>query len=223
MLFLDFLKQEKDDRFIYFLKYGILRRFDGEGDIIFIEIPQIPKKLVVYRRPIVRQKSFDKLYLNSMDLPHVPLFEGEENLKLLSLENNNITKIDHLVSLNNLLYLNLYANKIYEIENLHTMPKLRAIMLGKNQIEKIKNLNWLLDLEVLDLHSNKIKIIENLSMLKKLRLLNLANNQITAFSELHHNKNLEEINLRKNLVNKLLLYCFKHDFFVCLYIYSFAL
>jgi hypothetical protein len=69
------------------------------------------------------------------------LFEGEENLKLLSLENNSITKLDHLVSLNNLLYLNLYANKIYEIENLHTVPKLRAIMLGKNQIEKMINMN----------------------------------------------------------------------------------
>src|SRR4051794_11102578 len=98
------LKIEKDDRFIYFLKYGILRRFEGEADILFVEIPQIPKKIVVYRRPTYRQKTYDRLYLNNLDLPHIPLFEGEENLKLLSLENNLITKIDHLVSLNNLLY-----------------------------------------------------------------------------------------------------------------------
>lgn len=194
------LKVEKDDRFIYFLKYGILRKLEGDAEIIFVEIPQIPKKLVCYRRPVFRQKSYDRLYLNNMDLPHIPLFEGEENLKLLSLENNLINKIDHLVSLNNLLYLNLYSNKIYEIENLHTVPKLRALMLGKNQIEKIKNLSWLVDLEVLDLHSNKIRIIENLSALKKLRLLNLANNQITNFNELVNNRNLEEINLRKNIV-----------------------
>jgi leucine-rich repeat-containing protein 49 len=199
-IILALLKMEKDDRFFYFLKYGVLRRFEGEAEIIFVEIPQIPKKVVVYRRPSYRQKTYDRLYLNNMDLPHIPLFEGEENLKLLSLENNCINKIDHLVSLNNLLYLNLYSNKIYEIENLHTVPKLRAIMLGKNQIEKIKQLNWLVDLEVLDLHSNRIKVLENLSMLKKLRLLNLANNQITNFNELVNNKNLEEINLRKNLI-----------------------
>lgn len=128
------------------------------------------------------------------------MFEGEENLKLLSLEGNLITKIDHLVSLNSLLYLNFYCNKITEIENLQNVVKLKALMLGKNNIEKIKNLNCLQELEVLDLHSNKIKVIENLTLLKKLRLLNLANNLITNFSELSSNKNLEELNLRKNLI-----------------------
>ena len=145
-------------------------------------------------------KTPDKLYLNNLDLPHLPLFEGEENLKLLSLEGNLISKIDHLVSLNSLLYLNFYNNKITEIENLQNVFKLKALMLGKNNIEKIKNLNCLVELEVLDLHSNKIKVIENLSQLKKLRLLNLANNLITSFIELGNNKNIEELNLRKNLI-----------------------
>ena len=195
------LRVETDERFIYFLRYGIIRRIEGDSDILFVEIPQIPKKIVVYRRPKFRYKSSDKLYLNKYDLLHIPLFEGEENLRLLSLENNWINKIDHLVSLNNLLYLNLYGNKIQEIENLNTVSRLKALLLGKNLIDKIKNLNSLTDLEVLDLHSNRIKMIENLSHLKKLRLLNFANNQITNFNELVFNRNLEEINLRKNMVN----------------------
>ena len=191
---------DKDERYLYFLKYGILRRFEGEGEILYVEIPQIPKNIVIYRRPITRNKYSEKLYLNKKDLPHIPLLEGEEYLKLLSLESNLISKIDHLISLNNLLFLNLYENKITEIENLANVPRLKALMLGKNQIEKIKNLNVLQELEVLDLHSNKIKLIENLSALKKLRILNLANNQITSFVELMYNKNLEELNLRKNLI-----------------------
>lgn len=194
------IRNEKDERYLYFLKYGVLRRYEGEGDVLFVEIPQIQKKIVIYRKPAYRVKSFDKLYLNNIDLPHIPLFEGEENLKLLSLEGNSISKIDHLVSLNSLLYLNLYNNKINDIENLQSIPKLKALMLGKNNIEKIKNLNILSDLEVLDLHSNKIKQIENLTQLKKLRLLNLANNLIASFSELFFNLNLEEVNLRKNLI-----------------------
>ena len=191
---------EKDERYLYFLRYGFLRRYEGKGDILYVEIPQIPKYLVVYRKPVIRIKNIEKLYLNKKDLPHIPLLEGEENLKLLSLETNLITKIDHLISLNNLLFLNLYENRISEIDNLQTVPKLKALMLGKNNISKIKNLNCLPDLEVLDLHSNKIKIIENLSCLKKLRILNLANNQLTSFVELMNNKNLEDINLRKNLI-----------------------
>jgi hypothetical protein len=191
---------EKDERYLYFLRYGLLRRYEGKGDILYVEIPQIPKNIVIYRKPLTRNKFSEKLYLNKKDLPHIPLLEGEENLKLLSLESNLIIKIEHLISLNNLLFLNLYENKITDIENLQTVPKLKALMLGKNQISRIKNLNYLSDLEVLDLHSNKIKLIENLFSLKKLRILNLANNQLTSFLELMNNRNLEDINLRKNLI-----------------------
>ena len=157
---------EKDERYLYFLRYGFLRRYEGKGDILYVEIPQIPKNIVIYRKPVIRNKNSEKLYLNKKDLPHIPLLEGEENLKLLSLETNLITKIDHLISLNNLLFLNLYENKISEIENLQTVPKLKALMLGKNNISKIKNLQCLPEIEVLDLHSNKIKLIENLACLK---------------------------------------------------------
>ena len=172
---------EKDERYLYFLRYGFLRRYEGKGDILYVEIPQIPKNIVIYRKPVIRNKNSEKLYLNKKDF-------------------NLITKIDHLISLNNLLFLNLYENKISEIENLQTVPKLKALMLGKNNISKIKNLQVLPEIEVLDLHSNKIKLIENLSCLKKLRILNLANNQLTSFVELMNNKNLEDINLRKNLI-----------------------
>ena len=194
------LKVIKDERFLFFIKYGALRRYDGDLEVIYVEIPQIPKKLVVYRRPCARMKSMDKFNLGKKDLPHIPLFEGEENLLYLSLEMNMITKIDQLISLNNLVYLNLYYNRITEIDNLQTTNKLKVLLLGKNNIDKIKNLQSLTELEILDLHSNKIKQIENLSSLKKLRILNLANNQIPSLAELLINRNLEELNIRKNLI-----------------------
>ena len=197
------IKSIKDERFLFFIKYGILRRYEGECDIIYIEIPQIPKKLVIYRRPHCRMKSLTKLNLCQRDLPHIPLFEGEDNLKYLSLELNQITKIDKLISLNNLIYLNLYGNMINEIENLINVNKLRFLLLGKNNIDKIKNLSTLTELEVLDLHSNKIKVIENIFFLKKLKVLNLANNQISSFNELVYNKSLEELNIRKNLIENI--------------------
>ena len=196
-----FLKTIKDEKFIFFVKYGILHRFEGECEIIYIEIPQIPKKLVVYRRPFYRMKSLEKLNLNNRDLPHIPLFESEDKLKYLSLEMNHINKIDPLISLNSLLYLNLYGNNIKEIENLNEVKKLRVLLLGRNNINKIKNINFLIDLEILDLHSNKIKYVEGLQNLKKLRILNLSNNILSSFYELIFNKNLEELNLRKNLIS----------------------
>lgn len=197
------LKVVKDERFLFFIKYGSLRRYDGDCEVIYVEIPQIPKKLVIYRRPCIRMKSLEKFNLSQKDLPHIPLFEGEENLKILSLDMNLISKIDQLISLNNLTYLNLYCNRIAEIENLDASTRLRVLLLGKNVIEKIKNLHYLYDLEILDLHSNRIKVVENLTQLKKLRVLNLANNQINSITELVCNKNLEELNVRKNIINSL--------------------
>ena len=167
------IKPIKDERFLFFIKYGILRRYEGECDIIYVEIPQIPKKLVIYRRPLSRMKSLNKLNLSRRDLPHIPLFEGEDNLKYLFLELNRITKIERLISLNNLIYLNLGGNYITEIENLSYTNKLKVLLLGKNNIEKIKNLNALTD---------------------------LSSNQITSMNELVYNRNLEELNIRKNFI-----------------------
>ena len=190
-----------DEKFIFFFKYGILRRFEGECDVIYIEIPQIPKKLIVYRLPHARAKSLENFNLNNKDLPVIPLFENEDKLKCLSLESNHINKIEHLISLNNLIYLNLYGNNIREIENLNNVKKLKILLLSRNNINQIKNLSMLNDLEVLDLHSNKIKFIEGLQTLKKLREINLSNNLLCTFHELSYNKKLEEINLRKNLIS----------------------
>ena len=196
-----YVKTIKDEKFLFFINYGILRRYEGDCEIIYVEIPQIPKKLVVYRRLPYRTKLLDKLILNNKSLPHIPLFESEDKLKYLSLEQNNIYKIDQLISLNNLLFLNLYGNNIKEIENLYGVRKLKVLILGRNNITKIKNLNILEQLEILDLHNNKIRYVEGLKTLKKLRILNLSNNLICSFYELINNKNLEELNLRKNLIS----------------------
>ena len=54
-----YIKSITDEKFIFFLKYGIIRRFEGECDVIYIEIPQIPKKLIVYRLPHSRNQSLE--------------------------------------------------------------------------------------------------------------------------------------------------------------------
>ena len=202
-----YIQSIRDEKFLFFLKYGILRRYEGECEIIYIEIPQIQKKLIVYRLPHYRMKFLENFNLNNKDLPAIPLFENEEKLKFLSMESNHINKIEHLISLNNLTYLNLCGNNIKEIENLNNVKKLNTLLLGRNNISQIKNLNHLIDLEILDLHNNKIKCIEGLQNLKKLREINLSNNLICSFHELSCNKNLENINLRKNLISDIPIIC----------------
>ncbi len=57
------------------------------------------------------------MQLDSRTLRHVPLLEGEERIKYLNLQNNEIVKIENLVSLPNLTFIDLSQNKVKEIAN----------------------------------------------------------------------------------------------------------
>ena len=87
---------------------------------------------MVYRNATDRNENPERLNLDKRDLDHIPLLEGEEQLRLLNFQHNCIPRIDNLVSLPNLIFLDLYDNQLTEIANLHTVPTLRVLMLGKN-------------------------------------------------------------------------------------------
>lgn len=193
---------DEDDRYLYLIQHGIIHRVEDEDKIIYAELSKIPGVLVVYRKSSERNANPERLNLDRRDLTHLPLLEGEERLRLLNFQHNQISKIENLVSLPNLIFLDLYSNLIKEISHLHTVPTLRVLMLGKNQIDKIKNLQTLTKLDVLDLHSNRISKIENIAHLQDLRVLNLANNQITVVERLEALVSLSELNLRRNLIEQ---------------------
>ena len=100
---------EEDERYRYLLKHGIVKRVEDEDKIIFAELQQIRGVLVVYRKPSEREQNPDRLNLDRRELDHLPLLEGEEKLRLLNLQHNNIQKIENLVSLPNLIFLDLYS------------------------------------------------------------------------------------------------------------------
>lgn len=111
------MEEEKDERYRYLLKHGNVHFVESETYSIFVELPQIPGILIVYRRPSERQINPDKMSLNGRNLSHIPLLEGEEKVKYMNLHGNSITKIENLVSLPNLHFLNLGSNKLTEINN----------------------------------------------------------------------------------------------------------
>ena len=63
------------------------------------------------------------------------MLEGEERVKYLNLQNNEITKIENLVSLPNLTFIDVSGNKLKDISNFSTVENLRVLMLSKNMIE----------------------------------------------------------------------------------------
>ncbi|XP_062516504.1 leucine-rich repeat-containing protein 49-like isoform X1 [Corticium candelabrum] len=173
------------------------------GDrIIFTDSPTLTGVPLVYRLPEDRQTNPDRLNLDRRRLSVCPLLEGEDQLRLLNLQHNMITKIQHLSSLRRLIFLDLYDNMIMEISGLQTLVSLRVLMLGKNRITSIGNLERLTKLDVLDLHGNLIHEIENLNHLTELRVLNLAGNQIACVHNLVGLTSLTELNLRRNVITE---------------------
>ena len=196
----EFSPKEQDERYCYLLKFGKVKKNIDNGSMIFAELSQIPGIWICYRKPKEREANPEKIQLDSLELDHLPLMEGEEKLKILSFQHNKIKKIENLVSLPNLLYLDFLDNKINIVENLDNLPNLRILLMPQNMVSEIKSLEKLTELEVLDLHSNRIKKVEGLKNLKSLKILNLADNLIEKMEGMEDLESLEELNLKMNKI-----------------------
>lgn len=123
----------------------------------------------------------DKLYANGHYLTGIDCIEEFTDLKCLSLEFNNIPRI----------------------ENLSHMTKLRTLFLKGNQIKKIEGLHTLVELDTLVLESNGIEMIEGLENCKKLTKLDLSKNRLSGVESLEHLKmipSLKMLLLKENII-----------------------
>uniref|UniRef100_A0A096M3B8 Leucine rich repeat containing 49 n=1 Tax=Poecilia formosa TaxID=48698 RepID=A0A096M3B8_POEFO len=124
-----------------------------------------------------------------------------EELQLLNLQHNLITRIQHLSHLQQLTILNLHDNHISDMNGIEHLSSLRVLMLGKNRIHKICCLERLYKLSILDLHDNQIRKMENISHLRELQVLNLSGNRISSVENLQGLGSLTELNLQYNCIS----------------------
>ena len=137
MLINKILKEETDERYRYLIRHGNVHFIEADTLTVYVELTQIPNVIVIYRRPSERIANSEKLSLDQRGLKHVPLLEGEEKLKQLNLSQNEIAKIENIVSLPNLNFLDLSSNKLQEINKLPAFQHLRVLILSKNFIDSI--------------------------------------------------------------------------------------
>jgi len=129
------------------------------------------------------------MQLDSRALKHIPLLEGEEKVKYLNLQNNDISRMENLVSLPNLHFLDMSSNKLAEIgASIAGLTALRVLILSKNMISSVNAekgepsiFGGLNSLDMLDLHDNRIQgsldlAVTGIGNLQNLRILNLSNN-----------------------------------------------
>lgn len=120
----------------------------------------IPNNYLMINRTVEERNLFpDKLIMDRRNLIFCPKIEGEDTLKLINYQHNQIRSIQNLDTMKNLIFLDLYDNRIEKINGLANLINLRVLMLGKNKIQKIENLENLIFLDILDLHGNLVVIL----------------------------------------------------------------
>lgn len=119
--------------------------------MIFSESPAAPGVPLVYRTAEDRASNPDRVNLDRYivgsysivshtfnmfrrKLSVIPILEGEERVRMLNIQHNAITQLQHLSALRRLVYLDLYDNLISEIKGLNALLSLRVLMLGKNKL-----------------------------------------------------------------------------------------
>lgn len=148
-----------------------------KDQVVFTESPVMPGVPMVFRSPEEKAMSVERLNLDRRHLLVCPILEGEERLRLLNLQHNSISRLQHLNGLRRLVFLDLYDNLVHEISGLEGLVSLRVLMLGRNRcvrwevglvgewhsnylcisrIRKISGLQTLIKLDVLDLHGNMV-------------------------------------------------------------------
>ena len=99
----------------------------------------------------------------------------------MNLDNNLISKIEGLETNVNLRLLSLNGNNVAEIENLDHLY-IEELYLSSNHVNFISGLGNLPALFTLDLSKNEVERLRGLEQIETLRFLNVSLNQIRKVS-----------------------------------------
>lgn len=121
-----------------------------------------------------------------------------QNLEVLILRFNAITRANFVVYLRKLRHLNLSKNQIGDLPNLSRLLHLTSLRINDNKIEKITGVAPLKNLEILHLRNNNVSDSLPLNNLEKLTSLDVSDNLIFAASELLSLPLIKELNISHN-------------------------
>ncbi|AWP01933.1 putative leucine-rich repeat-containing protein 49 [Scophthalmus maximus] len=166
--------------------------------------------------------NFQRIHLDRRCLEESPQLGIMEELQLLNLQHNLITRIQHLSHLQQLVFLNLYDNHISEMTGIDALSSEDP---NAREEPKISCLGSQSKLNILDLHDNQVYRTENVSHLSELRVLKLAGNGISSVEHLHCRDRVTELDLRHSCISSVTevdrLPCLQRLFLSCSSITSF--
>ncbi|CAL6067301.1 Chain_A [Hexamita inflata] len=141
-----------------------------------------------------------QLWINHCKFKNIQGIQQIQNIKMLSLSNNNIRNIAPLSTMQQLEVLDLQVNSIEDISPLQQLRKLVRLHLSVNKIKEIFWLKELTRLEELYLHSNLIKDISALNQMHLLNHLIVSENNIICIQVLKNLKSLRYLRMGRNQI-----------------------
>lgn len=121
-------------------------------------------------------------------------------LRILRLNNNEITDLSFLESLTFLEEIDLNENKIEDISLISNLKNLKKISVKSNKISKISLKYELSELQVFNIADNKVDNLSFLLRLPKLHELDISDNVIKDYKLLVNLLELHELNLSYNQI-----------------------
>lgn len=110
------------------------------------------------------------------DLGPINSLEKVEQLEVLD---NQIVDLSPIAGFKNLTALDVGSNEIRSLSPLSNLTKIKELTISDNQVSDLSGITNLEKLEWLDLESNKIKDLTPLTELSSLELLDISDNEIT--------------------------------------------
>jgi len=132
-----------------------------------------------------------ELRADSMGIVDLTGLEQCVNIRILSLEHNQISDIGAIADLDKLENLNLSKNQISDIDALAGLTSLWSLYLKENQISSIEALSGLTNLQYLLCSDNPFGDLDPLAGLTKMIYLELVGNQVSDISPLAGLTNLQ--------------------------------
>ncbi|AYE33869.1 leucine-rich repeat domain-containing protein [Clostridium septicum] len=144
-----------------------------------------------------------ELYIARSEISNLEGIQYCKDLRILDLQNNNITDISLLSNLTELrdLYINL--NPVEDITPLKSLKRLRDLFVNATNIKDISSLSNLTNLKYLLMDSNKITNFESIKNLENLQVLYIGGTNIKDISVVNNLKNLEVLSINNTEVSDL--------------------
>ena len=143
-----------------------------------------PKEKIIHGKGIFGLVNLESLEISSNQIVNLNGIQFFQNLKILVLRENSISRIDQITKMNVLTFLDVSFNKIRNLEKtgIGILPSLQIFLCDNNYLKNINIFTKFIGIQTLSFENNKIQdfaSFERLNLLENLKDFSILNSPVT--------------------------------------------